>query len=276
MRKVLLALGLAYGFAGCGATPDNGDPSSATGVTGSALECDPDNGGITLPDGFCAIVFADDLGRGRHLAVADNGDVYLALREGDEGVVALRDTTGDGRADVVERFGDHVGTEIRLDDGFLYFGTDESVLRYRRTPGQLVPDGPYETMIDGFPEQRSHRVKTFAFDESGNIYVNVGAPSNACQEQARTAGSPGQNPCPERERQASIWRFDANESGQTQKEDGHRFSSGIRNSVGVAWDPASKSVYVPQHGRDQLALHLGLGDGTDLARPPPGRLSAAP
>ena len=134
MRNVLLALGLVYSLSGCGAAPASENPGSTTDVV-STLQCDPDNGGITLPDGFCAIVFADELGRGRHLTVADNGDVYVALRQGDEGVVALRDTTGDGRADVVERFGDHVGTEIRLHDGFLYFGTDESVIRYRMTPG---------------------------------------------------------------------------------------------------------------------------------------------
>src|SRR2546430_8229246 len=33
--------------------------------------CDPDNGGITLPDGFCAVVLADQVGRARHLAVAE-------------------------------------------------------------------------------------------------------------------------------------------------------------------------------------------------------------
>ena len=42
--------------------------------------CDPDNGGITLPNGFCAMVVADDLGAARHLTVAPNGDLYVAIR----------------------------------------------------------------------------------------------------------------------------------------------------------------------------------------------------
>src|SRR5579859_8022045 len=41
--------------------------------------CDPDNGGITLPAGFCALVAADGIGPARHIAVAPNGDVYVAL-----------------------------------------------------------------------------------------------------------------------------------------------------------------------------------------------------
>src|SRR5262249_18100283 len=56
--------------------------------------CDPDNGGITLPDGFCALVVADSLGAARHLAVASNGDLYVATiarRAGAAPLWALRD-----------------------------------------------------------------------------------------------------------------------------------------------------------------------------------------
>ena len=43
-----------------------------------SLSCDPDNGDINLPNGFCAIVVADEIGRARHLWVHDNGDIYVA------------------------------------------------------------------------------------------------------------------------------------------------------------------------------------------------------
>ncbi|HXL34641.1 MAG TPA: hypothetical protein VN953_06950, partial [Gemmatimonadales bacterium] len=57
--------------------------------------CDPDNGGITLPAGFCAVVVADQVGTARHLVVAPNGDLFVAIaggRSGSGGVLALRDT----------------------------------------------------------------------------------------------------------------------------------------------------------------------------------------
>jgi len=104
--------------------------------------------------------------------------------------------------------------------------------------GRLTLSGEPETIVSGFPEQRQHAVKPMTFDDAGNMYVNVGGPSNACQEEARKEGSPGQNPCPQREWQASIWRFAADAPGQTQQSDGYRFASGIRNSVAIAWDPA--------------------------------------
>ena len=58
------------------------------------------------------------------------------------------------------------------------------------TPGELVPRGEPELMVSGFPEQRGHAAKAFAFDESDNLYVNVGAPSNVCVENGGP-GSPG-------------------------------------------------------------------------------------
>ena len=121
---------------GCSAeSPESTDLGEPTPVA-SPIECDPDNGGIELPEGFCALVYADELGRGRHLTVTSDGDVYVALREGENGgVVALRDTDGDGRADERAQFGDHYGTGIEVHDGHLYFGTNTSILRYELTPG---------------------------------------------------------------------------------------------------------------------------------------------
>ena len=83
--------------------------------------CDPDNGGLKLPQGFCALVVANDLGAARHLAVAPNGDLYVSLMTGrgqTPGVVALRDTNGDGKMDVTERFGDKSTTGIALHNDY--------------------------------------------------------------------------------------------------------------------------------------------------------------
>ena len=217
--------------------------------------CDPDNGGITLPDGFCAFVVADRVGQATHLAVAPNGDLYVALRQGRDGppggVLALRDTTGDGRADVRERFGESGGTGLALRDGNLYFATDDAVLRYRLDGRRLTPAGPPETIVQGLPADRGHRAKTVALDERGNLFVNVGSPSNACQREDREPGSPGLDPCPELETRAGIWRFDAGRTGQTQT-GGERFATGIRNALALTVHPENGALYGLQHGRDQL------------------------
>ena len=235
-------------------------PVSAEAQRSRALPaCDPDNGGLILPEGFCALVVADGLEGARHLDVTADGDIYVHLRgsRGREpnppggGVVALRDADGDGRAEVVQRFSDHYGTGLQLRGDYLYVSTTTEVYRYRMTPGELVPRGEPELIVSGFPEQRGHAAKAFAFDESDNLYVNVGAPSNVCMEN-RGPGSPGQEPCLQRVRQASVWRFDADRTGQTQESDGHQFVTGTRNIVAIAWDPATRAIYAAQHGRDAV------------------------
>ena len=220
----------------------------------SADACAADDGGIELPEGFCAVVVADTLGRLRHITVSESGDIYVIHRElrPDGGITALRDTDRDGKADVVRTFGQIAGTGIELRGDYLYFSDNETVYRYRMTPGDLVPPSQPEVVAGEFLEQRSHAAKAFAFDGSGNLFVNVGAPSNACQEQDRTAGSPAQDPCPLLERQSGIWRFDAGETGLDQTQDGRRFATGIRNVVAIDWNPVTRRMYVVQHGRDML------------------------
>lgn len=218
------------------------------------LTADPDNGSLQLADGFAAYVVADELGGARHIAVNDNGDIYIKMRNTEDGggIVALRDTTGDGRADIKEYFTDYGGTGMGIHNGYLYFSSDTVVYRLKLDGEELVPGGEPEVVVEGFLNQGQHASKPFTFDNNGNMYVTVGAPSNACQEQLRTPGSPGQDPCPQLERQGGIWRFDANKTNQTQEQDGERYATGIRNAVALDWNENVNELYALQHGRDQL------------------------
>ncbi|WP_162415850.1 PQQ-dependent sugar dehydrogenase [Cyclobacterium roseum] len=233
-----------------------GSPTEQTETPSPYFTADEDQGGLNLGAGLQAYVVAEDLGRGRHLAVNENGDIYMNLREATEegGIVALRDTDGDGRADDIQYFGDFGGTGMAFYKGNLYASNDSTVFRFTFSGDNLIPDNATapDTIVSGLPVQTSHAVKPFTFDEQGHMYVNVGAPSNACQEQDRTQGSPAMDPCPLLERHGGIWRFDAEETGQTQLEHGYRFSTGIRNAVALDYNSADGHVYVVQHGRDML------------------------
>src|SRR4029453_1417450 len=171
--------------------------------TQSLPSCDPDNGGIKLPAGFCALVVADNIGPARHLTVAPNGDVFAALQTTGGrgapptggGVVALRDTDRDGRLETQERFGSGSITGIALRNGYLYVGKFNSIERYKMADGQLKPasDMP-ETVVTGLPGVFQHGDKGIAFDGKGGLYVNVGAPSNACHQPDRRPGATGRAP----------------------------------------------------------------------------------
>lgn len=247
-----------------GACAPQGDApaESASAATPSPLasQCAPDNGGITLPDGFCAIVVTDSLPGARHLVVGDNGDIFVALRNvragRDQpvvtgGVAVLRDTDGDGHADVIERWGENGGNDVLLAGGYVYHSPDDAVLRYPLATGDMVPSGPPDTLVSGLPAVDNHTAKSIALGSDGSLYVNIGAPSNACQQQTRTPGSLGQDPCTQLDTRAGIWRFDASRTGQTQA-DGARFATGLRNVVALRMNPETNVLYGAMHGRDQL------------------------
>jgi glucose/arabinose dehydrogenase len=217
-----------------------------------APACDPGNGGITLPEGFCALVAADNLGAARHVAVNANGDVYVALqgnRQGvGAGVVGLRDTDGDGKMDVTEKFGDKSTTGLAIRNGYIYAATVSSVERFKLAPGELKP-GPAEVVVADLPVTTPHQDKGLALDGRGGLYVSIGAPSNTCQPQDRRPRLAGQDPCPMLANSGGVWKFDENRLGQKQT-DGTLYSTGLRQMPALTWHDGA--LYTVMNSRDQI------------------------
>jgi len=220
--------------------------------------CASDNGGLKLPAGFCATLFADSLTAPRHMAVAANGDVIVGLRGTRSasgtvpgGVVILRDADGDGRAEARNKFGEFAATEVRLVGTSLYTESGGAILRYTLPAGAMAPSGAPDTIVSGLPANGSHTAKTFVV-LGDFIYVNHGSGTNACQEKDRIPDSKGIDPCPELAVRAGIWRYSATKTGQTLAT-GERFATGIRNAVAMAIQPGTNELFVMQHGRDNLS-----------------------
>jgi glucose/arabinose dehydrogenase len=246
----------------CGRT-DRG--TQATDSTRAAATA-PTDVGLKLPPGFTATVFADSLGGTRHIAAAPNGNIYVntwrspydTTRRTPPGgfVVALRDTNGDGRADLIRRFGttresgSRGGTGIAIHRGALYAEADENIVRYNLPQRDLVPTASPERIVTGLTTEGGHPMHPIAVNDR-NLFVNVGSATNSCQVKDRQPGSPGHRPCRELEQRAGIWRF-GTEKGQkfTTRS---RYATGIRNAVGLAIYPGDGTLYSTQHGRDQLA-----------------------
>lgn len=257
IRRPLLATA-CLALAACSEPQEPASDKEAGAAPAPASESAAENltvteSGITVPAGFSAAIFADNLGATRHLAIRPDGVVYASMRTARDGhgLVALADDDGNGSAERIEYFGDRPGTGLAIHDGYLYFSSDTEVLRYRLDDG-LVPAAEPEIIVSGFAAQRQHATKPMTFDEAGNMYVTVGAPSNACQEQSRTPGSPGLDPCPQLGLAGGIWKFDAATPGQVHGEDGEQYATGIRNGLAQDWNHAAGALYFITHGRDQL------------------------
>jgi glucose/arabinose dehydrogenase len=216
------------------------------------IKADADNGGIKLPIGFGALVVSEGVGKARHIAVSEKGDIYVRLsklKDG-KGTIILKDTNGDGKADESKGFSNFVGTGIAIGNGYLYEASDSSVVRYPMQNGSPDESKP-ETIVTGLELHSEHGTKSLALDDKNHLYVTFGAPSNACQEKNRVKGSKGMMPCPILDLHGGVWQFDANKKNQKQV-DGFRYATGIRNIVGIDWNKQQGELYAMQHGRDQL------------------------
>ncbi|MEO7120783.1 MAG: sorbosone dehydrogenase, partial [Ginsengibacter sp.] len=217
-------------------------------------KAEAETAGLKLPEGFTATKFAEDLGEARHIAVTPEGDVYVKLSrlKNGKGIYYLHDSNGNGKADTKSGFGDYTGTGMGIKNGYLYASSDTKVYRYKLdAKGKVInPDKP-ELIITGLLDRHEHESKPFTFDNSGNIYVTIGAYSNSCQVKDRTKGSPGIRPCPVLDSAGGIWQFKADKMDQTYG-DGTRYATGLRNEMGISWNQDVNALYVTQHGRDQL------------------------
>ena len=134
--KTCGAMVVLVGLAAC-----RDDPATAPGAETArrappTVQCDPGNGGITVPPGFCAVVVADltsggAAARARHMAVTPNGDLFVAINSPGNnqpgfGIIGLRDEDGDGRADEQTGFSPGLGgSGIAWGNGLLYSISDD-------------------------------------------------------------------------------------------------------------------------------------------------------
>jgi glucose/arabinose dehydrogenase/mono/diheme cytochrome c family protein len=228
--------------------------------------CPGDNGGLILSPGFCATIFAENIGHARHLVVAADGVVYANTWSGryyrgdtpptDGFLVALKDSKGDGHADIIAHFGPNAaegatgGTGIALYKSGIYVEAGDRIVRYNLPQEGYEPKGKPDVIVSDLPMTGDHPMHPFIIDAEGNIFVDVASATNACQEQNRALTSAGLKPCTELETRAGIWRYDANKTDQ-KFSPAERYATGNRNGEGMATDAAGR-IFVTQHGRDQL------------------------
>jgi Raf kinase inhibitor-like YbhB/YbcL family protein len=186
--------------------------------------------GVALHWGFEITVFAKDLINPRMMAVADDGTVYVTRRSvGD--VLMLRDDNADGVADiqkVVARRPDLHG--IAIDGDTVYLTTVNHV--YRTTIQAGGDLAPLQLLVDDLPDGGQHPNRTLAVGPDGMLYVSVGSTCNACAET---------NP-----ESATVLQMKPDGSSRT------IFASGLRNTIGFAFEPQTGELYGMDHGIDWL------------------------
>jgi glucose/arabinose dehydrogenase len=190
---------------------------------------------IELPPGFEISLYAEGVENARQLALGERGTVFAGSRDAGK-VFALRDSDGDRVADhmyVIDE-GLKMPSGLEFRSGSLYVGAVNRILRYDDIENRLdVPPEP-SVVTAALPNKTHHGWKYLRFGPDGLLYVPVGAPCNVCDE-------PGF---------AQIRRMRADGEGM------EVYAEGIRNSVGLAFDPRSGELWFTDNGRDLLGDDL--------------------
>jgi glucose/arabinose dehydrogenase len=199
---------------------------------------------LKLPPGFKISVFAAGLDDPRHMLQAANGDVILS-EPGAGRITILRDANHDGVAEQRFTFASNLDNPYGLafHDGWLYIGNQDAVVRLRYTPGATRAEGAPQRLAPLPPG--GHPTRGILFNRNGTkMYVSIGSASNV------SAGEP-----PER---AAIVEFNPDGSGK------RIFASGLRNPVGMAWEPATGALWTAVNERDNLGDDLVPDYVTDV------------
>jgi glucose/arabinose dehydrogenase len=215
---------------------------------------------LTVPPGFRVNLFAEKLQFARFMALAPNGDVFLAEPfRGDGRITVLRDADKDGVAETRDTFATGLNRPFGLAfwKNYLYVGNNDSVVRFTYKTGQTKAEGTAENIVELPPSDAAldrdtanrlkidisqtrgynHWTRNVIFNPAGTkMYVTVGSATNATPE------SDG--------RRAAINEYSPD--GRA-----HRvFASGLRNPVGLAYFPGTNTLWTAVNERDQLGDDL--------------------
>ena len=214
------------------------------GIAGCSKAVEPaDLAKLTLPPGFSIELYARVPGA-RSLAWAPGLNAVIVGTR-DEDVYAVFDRNGDGRADEVRRIASNLNVPngIAVHDGWLYIAEQNRVVRYRPTATAPELHDP-QVLFDRLPNKSHHGWRYAAVGPDRRLYVAVGSPCNICT----VSGMEG-----------TIIRMGLDGSNV------EVFARGIRNSVGLAFQPGTGELFFTDNGAD------GMGDDV-----PPDELDHAP
>ncbi|HEX2724088.1 MAG TPA: sorbosone dehydrogenase family protein [Gemmatimonadaceae bacterium] len=222
-------------------------------------------------DGTTVTAFAAGLQHPRWLHVLPNGDVLVAETNGpprpEDGkgikgyffklfqkkaggavpsanrITLLRDTDGDGVADVTALFIGDLNSPfgMALVGNTLYVANADAVVRFPYTPGatRITASAVKVTDLPGGKLNHHWTKSLIASPDGSKLYAGVGSNSNVAE-----------NGIEKENERAAIWEIDP-VTGT------HRvYASGLRNPVGMSWVPATGALWVAVNERDELGSDL--------------------
>ncbi|MAZ71528.1 MAG: L-sorbosone dehydrogenase [Flavobacteriaceae bacterium] len=213
----------------------------------SELEPWPDNKKPTAPPGFTVSKYADGFENPRWTYIAPNNDIFVVesnTRNSANRITILRDTNNDGIFEIRQPFLEDLNQPfgmLVIGDAFYVANTD-AVLKFPYKEGQTSLKGVEGTKIVELPAggYNNHWTRNIITNKAKNkIYISVGSASNIAEH--------GMD---EEIRRANILEVNLDGSGEV------IYGSGLRNPVGMDWNPVNGELWTAVNERDKLGDNL--------------------
>jgi len=197
------------------------------------------------PDGFRVTLFAGGLAYPRWIYQLPNGDVLVSQaksgRNSPNNIVWLRDADGDGIAEKRGIFLSGLNRPLGmalLGDKF-YVANMDGLTRFPYIAGEATGGGVklLDLPAGGYNHHWTRNI--LASPDGKKLYVSVGSASNV-----------GEGGMKDEERRAVILEINPDGSGE------RVFASGLRNPVGMAWEPVTGKLWTAVNERDKLGDDL--------------------
>lgn len=200
----------------------------------------------TAPEGFTVTKFADGFENPRWTYIAPNNDIFVVesgTRSSKNQITVLRDKDKDGKFETREVFIDDLNKPfgmLVLKD-FFYIANTDGLYQYpyKNNPLKLETKGVkiLELPAGGY---NNHWTRNLLANADGTkIYVSVGSGSNVAE-----------NGIDKEIRRACILEINPDGTGEK------IYASGLRNPVGMDWNPANKELWTAVNERDELGDDL--------------------
>ena len=201
------------------------------------------------PAGFKVELFAGGLNNPRKIVTAPTGDLFVA-ESGANRVKILRAANGAGAVQTTSVFAEGLRQPFGIafypagpNPKWVYVANTDSVVRFPYHSGDLAATGPAEDVVaTGIPgggrlRGGGHWTRDLAFSPDGKtMLVSVGSHSNNDNPDTE----------PQEFHRADILRYTPD--GQFQGV----YASGIRNPVGIAFQPGTDTLWTSVNERDTL------------------------
>lgn len=232
MKSAFLLIALAasaVGVSGCNPPDTHSGPGDSAAAGSAAATTAPPETRLTVPAGLHASVYANVEGA-RYMTVGPDGAVYVSQPASDQITRLAPGADGVAGPATVVLKGLNKPHGMAFHDGWFYVANTDGVVRVKLDASGNAVGTPEQ--VNHYAAGPMHWTRSITFGPDNRMYVSIGSSCNVCVETDST--------------RAAVMQYDEN------GKNGRVFAHGLRNAVGIAFNPVTHELWASQNERDNI------------------------